>query len=450
MKRLAGWIYDRLEKMHKKPVAILYNSAVREDLQALESVGNISGRQREYVINKLSVCSMIVVCGMVLSAGLWIKEGIAVKIVDNRIDRNPYGDGAKNVLLAADDGTNTYYIPVTIEETHYTQAQLLELSEEAVPVLEKSILGENAGFDEIAYDVRLTQKIDGYPFDITWRVNEEYMDHEGRLLKDRLDSPVLVELTAVLSCENFEMEHHIMMKIHDKAIQPDRAEMIKKVVQEKEQESREYQDMTLPSKIEDYSVQWGYKKSYTGLLFLAATPILAVLVYLGRDRDLHMQVMNREEQMRSDYPEIVSSLALLIGAGMTVPNAWNKIAKDYKSRKIQCKGNTQKRYAYEEMLLTVYEMESGVSQTDAYEHFGRRCRISDYNKLSALLAQNIKKGAADLPRLLKEEAADAFENRKHMARKLGEKAGTKLLVPMMMLLGITMAIIMIPAFQTYF
>lgn len=450
MKRLAGWIYDRLEKMHKKPVAILYNSAVREDLQALESVGNISGRQREYVINKLSVCSMIVVCGMVLSAGLWIKEGIAAKIVDNRIDRNPYGDGAKNVLLAADDGTNTYYIPVTIEETHYTQAQLLELSEEAVPVLEKSILGENAGFDEIAYDVRLTQKIDGYPFDITWRVNEEYMDHEGRLLKDRLDSPVLVELTAVLSCENFEMEHCIMMKIHDKAIQPDRAEMIKKVVQEKEQESREYQDMTLPSTIEDYSVQWGYKKSYTGLLFLAATPILAVLVYFGRDRDLHMQVMNREEQMRSDYPEIVSSLALLIGAGMTVPNAWNKIAKDYKSRKIQCKGNTQKRYAYEEMLLTVYEMESGVSQTNAYEHFGRRCRISDYNKLSALLAQNIKKGAADLPRLLKEEAADAFENRKHMARKLGEKAGTKLLVPMMMLLGITMAIIMIPAFKTYF
>jgi hypothetical protein len=37
-----------------------------------------------------------------------------------------------------------------------------------------------------------------------------------------------------------------------------------------------------------------------------------------------------------------------------------------------------------------------------------------------------------------------------MARKQGEKAGTKLLVPMMLLLGITMVIIMVPAINIYF
>ena len=152
-----------------------------------------------------------------------------------------------------------------------------------------------------------------------------------------------------------------------------------------------------------------------------------------------------------DYPEIVSALALLLGAGMTVPNAWNKIAKDYRKRREESGGNSHgKRYAYEEMLMTVYEMESGVMQTTAYERFGRRCRLPSYNKLAAMLSQNIRKGAANLPLLLKEEAADAFEDRKHSARKQGEKAGTKLLVPMMMLLGMTMVIIMVPAFQTYF
>ena len=50
----------------------------------------------------------------------------------------------------------------------------------------------------------------------------------------------------------------------------------------------------------------------------------------------------------------------------------------------------------------------------------------------------------------KEEASNAFEERKHSARKQGEQAGTKLLIPMMMLLGITMITIMVPAFQTYF
>ena len=35
-----------------------------------------------------------------------------------------------------------------------------------------------------------------------------------------------------------------------------------------------------------------------------------------------------------------------------------------------------------------------------------------------------------------------------MARKLGEKAGTKLLLPMMMILGVMMVIIMVPAFRS--
>ena len=207
--------------------------------------------------------------------------------------------------------------------------------------------------------------------------------------------------------------------------------------------------MTLPSEFEDRNIQWRYKKRGTGLFFLIAAPILAVLIYFSRDRDLHMQVQNREEQMRMDFPEIVSALALLTGAGMTVPNAFRKIAWDYKRRREQGGKNVPKRYAYEEMLLAVYEMESGAAQTEAYEHFGRRCRIPDYTKLSMLLAQNIRKGAANLPLILREEAADAFEERKHTARKLGEKAGTKLLVPMMMMLGVTMVIIMVPAFRAY-
>ena len=42
-----------------------------------------------------------------------------------------------------------------------------------------------------------------------------------------------------------------------------------------------------------------------------------------------------------------------------------------------------------------------------------------------------------------------LEERKHTARKLGEKAGTKMLVPMMMLLGIVMVIITVPALTSY-
>lgn len=447
MEKLGEWIYEKLENMRRKPGWILYNGVVREALQTLEPAGNTQKRQKEYVVKKLSVCSLIVACGVVLSAALWINEGMQAKIVDNSIERNEYGSIAKSVSLVADDGAKTYDISVNIEARQYTDDELSLLLEKALPVLEQTILGENAGLDKIEYDMNLVRQIDGYPFQVEWYADGEYVDYDGSLVKDRLAAPQLVELTAVLSHEGFTAEHVLTASIHSKALQPDNAGLLTKKVQELEQESRALQNVALPSEFDNHAIRWSYKKSHTGLLFLAATPLLALLVYYGRDRDLRMQVVNREEQMRVDYPEIVSSLALLIGAGMTVPNAWNKIAKDYKNRRE--KENAPKRYAYEEMMFTVYEMESGTSQTAAYEHFGRRCRIPDYNKLSTMLSQNIRKGAANLPLVLKEEAADAFEDRKHMARKLGEKAGTKLLVPMMMMLGITMVIIMVPAFRTY-
>ena len=149
--------------------------------------------------------------------------------------------------------------------------------------------------------------------------------------------------------------------------------------------------------------------------------------------------------MLMDYPEIVSSLALLLGAGMNVQNSWLKIVNDYRTKREE---TGKKRYAYEEMLFTVYEMENGVLQVNAYERFGRSCRISCYTRLSTMISQNLRKGSTNLAQLLTEEAKEAFENRKHMARKLGEKAGTKLLLPMMMILGVMMVIIMVPAFRS--
>lgn len=445
--KIAKWLYHKLEAMPRKPDKILYNSAVREDLQTLEPAGDTPKRQREYVIKKLSICCMIVVCGVVLSIALWIKDGMATKIVDNQIERNIYGNGSKSVSLVADDGEDICHIPVTIAEKCYSKEELTQMSDAAVEILEKSILGENESFDRIEYDMSLISRVDGYPFAVEWHTDDTYMDSTGQLIQDTLKEPVIMELTAVLSCESFEIEYDMTVRIYSKAIQPGKTERLSKQVSGMEEQSREQQNMTLPSEIENRNIQWSYKRSYKGLLFLAATPVLAFLIYYSKDRDLHRQVVDREEQMRMDYPEIVSSLALLLGAGMTVPNAWNKIARDYKQQRDAGGG---KRYAYEEMLLTIYEMDNGVVQAKAYERFGRRCRIPSYNKLSTMLSQNIRKGAANLPLLLKEEAADAFEERKHMARKLGEKAGTKLLVPMMMLLGITMVIIMVPAFKTYF
>ena len=50
--------------------------------------------------------------------------------------------------------------------------------------------------------------------------------------------------------------------------------------------------------------------------------------------------------------------------------------------------------------------------------------------------------------LLETEMWQAFENRKALARKQGEEAGTKLLLPMIGMLGVVMVIVIAPALMS--
>ena len=73
-----------------------------------------------------------------------------------------------------------------------------------------------------------------------------------------------------------------------------------------------------------------------------------------------------------------------------------------------------------------------------------------YLKLSSLLEQNRKTGLKNLRQMLDDDVADAFEERKNLAKKQGEEAGTKLLLPMFMLLAIVMVIVVVPAFMSLY
>ena len=109
-------------------------------------------------------------------------------------------------------------------------------------------------------------------------------------------------------------------------------------------------------------------------------------------------------------------------------------------------GRKTKRAAYEEMRQTCHQLQSGMTESEAYREFGRRCRLQPYLKLSGLLEQNRKTGTKNMKTLLQAEMADALEQRKNLARRLGEEAGTKLLLPMFLMLAIVLVIVIVPAF----
>ena len=79
------------------------------------------------------------------------------------------------------------------------------------------------------------------------------------------------------------------------------------------------------------------------------------------------------------------------------------------------------------MLLTRRELEDGMGESLAYERFGERCGLASYRRFASILTQNLKKGTVGIGRILAKESEDAFSQRKTMAQRLGEEAGTKLL-----------------------
>ena len=173
----------------------------------------------------------------------------------------------------------------------------------------------------------------------------------------------------------------------------------------------------------------------------------AVLLKAKEKQDVKRRETKRKQQMLMDYSEVLSRLIIFLGAGMSIRTAWDKIALEY--RQMVEAGRRRSRFVYEEMYETTCQMKSGVSEGQAFSEFGRRCGLQHYMKLSGLLEQNRKNGSRNLRDTLKIEMTEAFEQRKHQARRLGEEAGTKLLLPLFMMLTVVMIMIAVPALMEF-
>ena len=148
-----------------------------------------------------------------------------------------------------------------------------------------------------------------------------------------------------------------------------------------------------------------------------------------------------------DYPEIVSKLTVFSGAGLPVRRAWERIVLEYEAA---CRAGTQtERAAYREMAAAYHRMQRGVSELQAYAEFGAGCRLRPYRKLSGLLEQNVRNGAEGLRKALETEMESAFEEDKALARRRGEEASTKLMLPLFLMLMIIMVMVSVPAFLAF-
>ena len=218
-------------------------------------------------------------------------------------------------------------------------------------------------------------------------------------------------------------------------------EAIEKYNEEKEDPDYYY----LPEEWNGQKIECQKPGDNTGTLIAALSFFAAFVLLLKKAREEQEALAKRSEQLLMDYPPLLLKFTLLIQAGMTARRAFQKMAADYMRTK-PAKG----RFEYEAIVTACHEMDSGVSELEAYRRFGEHCDLMKYKTFSTILIQNLQKGSQRMADLLEKEALEAWDERKRKARVLGEAAATKLLVPMVMMLVVVMAIIMIPAFLSFY
>lgn len=146
------------------------------------------------------------------------------------------------------------------------------------------------------------------------------------------------------------------------------------------------------------------------------------------------KIMKRSEEMLRDFSEVVSKLALLTNAGMILREAWENIAMGGKGT------------FYQEMQRSVEQMNNGVADVDAIHEFGIRCIIPEIKKLTSTLIQGMTKGNSELSAILQEQSKEVWAAKKQNVKRQGEKAASKLMLPMcIMFIGILIMII-VPIF----
>jgi hypothetical protein len=364
------------------------------------------------------------------------------------LKRPDYGEDSINYQLQADyDGEQD--IDVLVEARTYPEEQLEEIFESTYQELLEMMIKNNQDFQKVNHKLVFLQPITYSGVSAEWIPSDyDLIDSSGNVFLDSVPEEGLdTSVWLTLSCQEKEERYEILITL----IPPEQTkeEELKKefihLIQASEEENRTEEYFSLPTQFNNQSISYNQKDSVEtiGIIFLLGM-IMAFLVVFNQDVKLKNQIQKREKQMMMDYSQIVSKFTILIGAGMSVKGAWLRIVEDYQKNK-----GKEKRYAYEEMTYTSKLMMDGMTETQAYLEFGKRCRLHSYLKFSSLLEQNLRKGTRGLVVLLQNETSQAFLERKHLAKRYGEKMSTRLMIPMMMFFVMVLVIIMVPAFLTF-
>ncbi len=471
----------RRDKGWNRPAAFLYDRLHRGehrnfDLKHYQTLLQLKGGDREAVrehyirkyaaVLKTGVCCLLMLLAAVLSTAFTSRD-----IVGGRLLRPGYLEGETRSILSlqVEEESEERAVEVSVSGRRFTNVQTKRLLEQAERLLGQKIQGDNPSLEEVRENLWMpAQMLDGAVSVTYMTMPYGMLSESGEILGEAEETGTQVEIEAKLTCQEESRQVSFQVRLLPLVLSDEEVfrQLLESELEKADEEMIEQPYMTLPPSAGGKALRWLQPEDARIPVFAALCLLLPLAVWLISDSRVEEAAKSRQESLRLDYGSFMWKLTMLTGAGLTVRGAFLKIAEEYKKQSGDARSrqstagsrfsffrrnrnvkNAEKNrpYIYEEIAMTCREMESGIPEAQAYEHFGRRCGLPCYIRLGGLLAQNLKKGSKGLAQILEREADSALEERRLAAREMSEKAGTKLLLPMMMMLGVVLFVLLVPA-----
>lgn len=366
------------------------------------------------------------------------------------LERPGKGEGNGSYMLKADiqGSTETEEIYLELEERAYTDQEKKTLLKQAEQEIQQVVPGENASVDEVRKKVILPTELQDGEVTVQWIQNPAgLLDEEGNIVAELPEKGEILTLTAMLSCEDAEELYEIALHLYPE-IRTQEEQLrydLNQAVTAAKEESAQKKEIKLPDQVDGRDITWF--ESRESVMGIGVFFVLLMMAggYLSKSEAFKKAEENRKRQLLLDYPDVVFKLGMLLNAGLTIENAFTRIAEEYQ----QTKTKERIRWAYEEMVTACNEMKSGIPEAKAYERYGRRCEHTCYIRLGTILSGSLQKSSEGMTDLLLEESKESMEERRKLARKMGEEAGTKLLFPMILMLLVVLVILIVPAMMAF-
>lgn len=358
------------------------------------------------------------------------------------IYRQPCGKGEAEYAFYVDGlGEQREKISISVPEQQLSGQQFKENVPEIKKLLSERILGENPSFSEVRNDLELVTEVEEYGVSVSWSSERpELVSRLGTVYTEEIpEDGCSIVLRAVISCGDMEESWEIPITVYPQI--KTKRKRFEAMLNNQIVQNEERREIFLPTEFENEQLTYRSASHSQNAVLLILGIVGAGCLWIKEKNDQKERKKQREDSLLAAYQELISGFLILTGAGYPIKAAWKKLTRDFGAA-----GKKQMQILVQEMQIAENQMDTGTSETQAYTLFGRRCGIRCYIRFASLLESNLSTGGKNLRNLLEAEMNEAFKERTDIARRKGEEASSKLLLPMFGMLGVVMVMVVAPAF----